>query len=116
MVRFTPLSPYHSSLTPYRFPTQSIGGAEFVADERPLCTPCTGTSTGCSSTQYCVNVNNMVTPGCCREKQAAGGFCVPRRAGVDCTSGRCNNVIPAVSIFGIPIGIQNLNQWVGNCA
>merc|ERR1719328_849452 len=92
------------------------GGAEFVADERPLCTPCTGTSTGCSSTQYCVNVNNMVTPGCCREKQAAGGFCVPRRAGVDCTSGRCNNVIPAVSIFGIPIGIQNLNQWVGNCA
>ena len=28
-------------------------------ESRLLCTQCTGTSTGCSSTQYCVNFNNQ---------------------------------------------------------
>ena len=104
---------FRSSFTPFHF---SAIGTEF-GENRLFCTHCTGTSTGCSSTQYCVNFNNMVKPGCCREKQAAGGFCVPKRGGIDCTSGTCNNVIPAtISIFDIPIAIQNLNQWVGNCA
>ena len=82
-------------------------------------TDCSGDSTGCASEQYCVNFNNMITPGFCRNKQAAGNFCVPRRNGVDCTSGTCNNIIPSdTAILGIPISVATLgfSNWIGTCA
>ena len=84
---------------------------------RFFCTQCTGDGSGCSDTQYCLHLNMMVTPGCCRDKQASGGFCVPRRNGVDCTSGTCNNIIPSnINLFGVTLPFNTLNQWIGTCA
>ena len=81
-----------------------------------FCTSCSDDSTGCDSDEYCVHLNNMVQPGCCRAKQSSGSFCVPRRNGVDCTSGTCNTVCPNTAIGGIDFMFTAACDWVGRCA
>ena len=82
-----------------------------------ICTSCSDDSTGCDSDEYCVHLNNMVQPGCCRAKQSSGSFCVPRRNGVDCTSGTCNTVCPSDTAFlGIDFMFEAACDWVGRCA
>merc|ERR1719367_1077946 len=95
------------------------GGLGLGDNNRLFCTQCTdsNSATVCSSTQYCLHLNGLFMPGCCRDKQAAGGFCVPGRGGVDCTSGTCNNIIPSnINLFGVTLPFNTLNQWIGTCA
>merc|ERR1712117_873078 len=39
-----------------------------------FCTSCSDDSTGCDSDEYCVHLNNMMQPGCCRAQEKRSGL------------------------------------------
>ena len=58
---------------------------------------------GCdTATQYClITETTGLGAGCCRTKGGSGDKCLPVDEGVDCQSGKCNNFLKPLELFGI---------------